>query len=309
MSEHIPTNPNAPRPGATNAVRKLSCEEWEALLVDFLDGVLPAGEAAGFDAHRQSCTACGEMFAQASQGREWLNFLRAEPQPPRDLIIRILSQTSGAEAHSGVGGDMLPASAAMVPAVAGAPFWRDSSMAIATRRFAQPRMLMTTAMAFFSITLTLNMAGVRLTAIRLADLKPAALQTNLNKQYHMASARVVRYYDNWRFLYEMEARVRDLRRDADLDNSAPVDKQEQPAPSGSSQDGNRKNGGKSQAPSAPEHTRALVWGERIEAGLRSPWNEAGPLSAGRASVDRQFSESSTEIPDGRAADQAERGIA
>ncbi len=112
----------------------------------------------------------------------------------------------------------------MAPAL---PFWKRGGLAFAGRQVAQPRLLMTAAMAFFSITLTLNMAGVRLSTIHLADLKPAALSTNLNKQYHMASARVVRYYDNLRFVYEMEAQVKEMRRNADLDNSVPADKPEQ----------------------------------------------------------------------------------
>jgi hypothetical protein len=177
-------------------------------------------------------------------------------------------------------------------------------MAIASNRVAQPRMLMTTAMAFFSITLTLNMAGVRISSIRVADLKPAAISNSLDKQYHMATASVVRHVDNLRIVYEMEARWRELGRDNDL--NLPADQQSQPA--SPPPDGTRKNGGKSEGPSA-SHPEASLWGERVEAELNplpSPplpnWHE----NFAGAFLDPASAETEN---DDRTADQAERGIA
>jgi hypothetical protein len=307
MSERIHNNPHDPRAGSSQPTRKLTCEEWEAMLVDFLDGTL-AADAESFQSHRQTCASCAEMFSQAGQGREWINFLRTEPEVPAVLVTKILAQTSGAAGAVNAVGDLLPASTAAIPVAPVLPFWHRTGAAIASHRVAQPRLLMTAAMAFFSITLTLNMAGVRLSAIRLADLKPTAVSSNLDKQYHMATASVVRHFDNLRIVYEMEARWRELGRDADLDNPAPVDKQGQPSPSTTPQDGNHKNGGKSEGPSARQ-PEATLWGERVEAALRTP---SGKSSADRPqlSADTELSPASiTEQNDYRTADQAERGIA
>ena len=52
------------------------------------------------------------------------------------------------------------------------PDWQRPGFMASIRRFAEPRLLMTAAMAFFSIALTLNLTGVRLSAVRLADLRP-----------------------------------------------------------------------------------------------------------------------------------------
>jgi anti-sigma factor RsiW len=239
MSEQNPQNPNAPKAGAAHA-RKLTCEEWEALLVDFLDGTLTATEGESFQSHQKTCAACAEMFSQASQGREWLNFLRADPPVPAVLVSKILAQTSGIAGRPGLPGQALPGQllpgqagaefAVAAPAGAVIPFWKRAGLLAATQRVAQPRLLMTAAMAFFSITLTLNIAGVRLSAVRLADLKPAAISSNLDKQYHMASARVVRYYDNLRFVYEMEARVRELRRASEQEPAPATAPRENPKP-------------------------------------------------------------------------------
>ena len=83
---------------------------------------------------------------------------------------------------------------------------------MARMRYAmQPGLLMTAAMAFFSIALTLNLTGVRLTTLRLADLRPVAMRSYMERQLNMASVPIVRYYDHLRFVYEVESRVRQLR--------------------------------------------------------------------------------------------------
>ena len=181
-------------------------------------------------------------------------------------------------------------------------------------RMTQPRLLMTAAMAFFSITLTLNMAGVRLSTIRLADLNPSTMSSSLNKQFHLASARVVRYYDNLRFVYVLEAQAKELKRNADIDNSTPAEKPQQSAPATTPGDGH-KTGGKSQVPAnpaSPDQHSAMPWGEKVDASLRNPLGEfpasAASLLAQRE-MKRQHSEGNIEITDGRAADQVERGIA
>jgi hypothetical protein len=75
---------------------------------------------------------------------------------------------------------------------------------------------MTAAMAFFSIALTLNLTGVRLSALRASDFKPSSIM----RTAYEAKAKVVRYSDNLRVVYELESRVRDLQRSSDDDSSA-----------------------------------------------------------------------------------------
>ena len=97
---------------------------------------------------------------------------------------------------------------------------------------------MTAAMAFFSIALTMNLAGVRLTALHASDLKPSSLR----KSFWSASNQAVRYYDNLRVVYELESRVHEMQRDSDGDTapqrgivSKPAEKDDAPqrtAPSG-----------------------------------------------------------------------------
>ena len=89
------------------------------------------------------------MFTQAGQGREWLSFLRVEPEAPSTLVGRILAQTSGTEPRPGMNGDLVPAAVVVNPAAPVLPFWKRGGLGFAGRQAAQPRLLMTAAMAFF----------------------------------------------------------------------------------------------------------------------------------------------------------------
>ena len=180
----------------------LRCEDWEALLTDALDGLLPEAQAAAFGAHSGSCANCGDLLAHAKQGQEWLAYLQGEPEVPASLVSKILDKTTGVGA--------IP-----VPVLAGASAGTGVA-AVAVpwhRNFHETRLLMTVAMAFFSIALTLNMAGVKLTSLRLADLRPATIGNTLSRQFYGAREQVVKFYNNARFVYQLESKVRELRRD------------------------------------------------------------------------------------------------
>ena len=201
-------------PGATPGGGGLRCEEWEALLVDALDGILPRADAAAFDAHSASCANCADILEHAKQGQEWLGFLHAEPEVPSGLVGKILDKTLGAGA--------VPLPVVAAAQVAGAPV-----MAMPLRRsFHETRLMMTVAMAFFSIALTLNLAGVKLTSLHIADLRPSAIGSALSRQFYGARGQVVHYYENLRFVYQLESRVRELRRDTETAPSTPQPRQQ-----------------------------------------------------------------------------------
>lgn len=205
----------------------LRCEEWDLLLTDALDGHLPAADEAAFHAHAARCSACADLLNHARQGREWLGYLHAEPEIPADLVARILDKTVGASA---VPAPLVAGSTqGTAPAAAAIP-WR--------RNFHEMRLLMTVAMAFFSIALTLNLAGVKLTSLSVANLRPSSIGGAISRQFYGAQGSLVRFYDNLRFVYQMESRMRELRRDVD---TTPSPRRQQkttmPAPS-SNKDGN-----------------------------------------------------------------------
>ncbi|MEO6983104.1 MAG: anti-sigma factor [Edaphobacter sp.] len=211
------------------------CTQCEAMLADALDGTLSASDQAAFDLHMASCASCSSMLADAQRGLAWMELLKSSrPEPPAALLDRIFAQTcneaAGESSHAPVRlrePNTLPGRPPLVPSYAPAiqpsaafvttnvPF--RTRMAYGLRSIGhtmlQPRLAMTAAMAFFSIALTMNLTGVHLSNLRASDLKPSSI---LRTAYD-AKARVVRYSDNLRVVYELESRVRDLQRSSDSD--------------------------------------------------------------------------------------------
>jgi putative zinc finger protein len=268
---HIPTSP--------------ACGQWETLLADALDGLLRPEDEATFSSHMASCAACTALFEEARRGREWLDFLSDEPDVPAGLLDKILAQTGpGQAAGFGIVADGNGAAVftAGVPLrkKSAVPAWQRPGFMGYIRRFAEPRLMMTMAMAFFSIALTLNMTGVRISKLRLADLKPSSIQMYMQRQITVAYTPIVRYYDHLRLVYEVQSRVRELRR-----NETENQQQKTPQPSGESkQNPNHKDGGSRVNPPQQSVTPALNSVDLLETSLSF---QDQPVHSGGLSPQRQ----------------------
>jgi len=241
---HIPTSP--------------ACGLWETLLADALDGQLRPEDESTFSTHLATCAA---LFEEARRGREWLEFLSPEPEVPEGLLTKLLAQTGPGQAagYGLVSEDNFATTTAGVPLrsgrIAGAPAWQRPGFMGFVRRFAEPRLMMTAAMAFFSIALTLNLTGVRLDKLHWADMRPMAVRSLVERRITMASTPIIRYYDHLRLVYEVQSRVRELRRSTDGQNG---DQQKQQTnPGQSKQNPTHKDGGSRVDPPQQSVTPAL----------------------------------------------------
>ena len=87
-----------------------ACGEWETRLTDALDGLLKPDEEVRFEAHKAGCPACASLYEAARKGREWLEFLSPDPEPPEGLLAKILATTGpGAVVGHTVSGLPVPA--------------------------------------------------------------------------------------------------------------------------------------------------------------------------------------------------------
>lgn len=233
-------------PGAVgNSSGSLDCAAIELLWSEAVEGALTADVAEQVRAHTAGCASCREKLAQARSGREWLLLLKQEPlEPPSDIVARILARTSLAPdfashrfvgdtmsaGEKGVGdvarhsGSRHESESAEVDYISGEdansshpylPAWQQNPVVVLRRTLLEPRLALVAAMAFFSIALTLNLMGVRLTNLHAADLEPQAMRRAVSRQYVEANARVVRYYENLRIVYEVESQVRQLRQETE----------------------------------------------------------------------------------------------
>jgi hypothetical protein len=202
-------------PGETKS--GMACSQFEALLSDALDGRLSGPALDSFRRHRELCAECGPLFAQAEAGLNWLKSL-PEIGPPAGLTSRILAATSGAHLRPVVTRPAAPSLGDRVRA------WVRPVVSPVWGTVRQPRFAMSFAMAFFSVSIALNAVGVRLGDLRRVDLRPSALV----RSYYESSAKVVKYYENIRFVYELESRVRDLKRATEPEEPSPPAPQKNP---------------------------------------------------------------------------------
>ena len=181
---------------------RMSCSEFDALLSQAIDGSLAGEKLASFEAHGRVCQLCGPLLHEAEAGRSWLKSL-AEVEPPPELVTNILLRTSGVVPSQRHAGGELESPSWMSrlrewAAVIGSPI-------VGMAR--QPRFAMSFGMAFFTLSVTLSLAGVKLSDLRHVDLRPSAIR----RTYYETSGRVVKYYENIRVVYEIESRVRQFK--------------------------------------------------------------------------------------------------
>jgi len=209
------------------------------MLTDALDGTLEARDAEAFNSHSKSCAAgCGELLEEAKRGTEWLRFLRETPEAPQGLLEKILVGTTG------LPDAQQPLAASGAVALPHQP-WLGVPFALLQRRMAESRILMTLAMAFFSLALTLNLTGVRLNQLKLSDLSPSSLAASLSHEYYTTSAHLTRYYLTLRIVNELESRVNEMRRDNNAPAARPAVQQQpqQPAQKPQPQPASKPGGG------------------------------------------------------------------
>jgi hypothetical protein len=67
---------------------------------------------------------------------------------------------------------------------------------------------MSFGMVFFSFSLILSSAGVKPSDVASINLRPSALK----RTYYTTQGKVVKFYENIRFVYEIESRVREFKK-------------------------------------------------------------------------------------------------
>jgi hypothetical protein len=181
----------------------MQCAEFDALLSEALDQRLSGDNLESFQAHARGCPTCGPLLAEADAGLRWLHEL-VEVDPPVTLVDNILAATTGLSTarHGAVRAQAEDSWFDRMQA------WANTVVSPILGVAKQPRFAMSFGMAFFSLSISLSLAGIKLSDVRHVDLRPSAVKRN----YYETSGKVMKYYDNIRFVYEIESRVREFKR-------------------------------------------------------------------------------------------------
>lgn len=198
----------------------MQCSEFDALLADALDHALSGAKLESFQAHARACSICGPLLAEAEQGQRWLKQV-VEVEPPVDLVQNILLATTGLDTARLRAGAGIPTGAGWFERVRD---WANLLVSPIVATVRQPRFVMSFGMAFFSLSISLSIAGVRMSDVRHVDMRPSAIK----RAYYETSGKVVKYYENIRFVYEIESRVREFKRATTPAEPAREEKEEKP---------------------------------------------------------------------------------
>jgi hypothetical protein len=162
-----------------------TCEQTELLLTDYLDGLLPADQQQAFDLHVNACERCTPLVSSVAHAVANLRALPELETPPR-LVYAILDATLGPrETVSGWAAFLL---------------W--------LRGFASPRFAYGSLSVAATFLMLVTASGFNWKKPKLADLAPASIYRNTNRQMHLAYARGTKYVSDLRVVYEIQSRLR-----------------------------------------------------------------------------------------------------
>jgi hypothetical protein len=195
----------------------MQCAEFDGLLSDVLDGVLTGVQLDAFQAHSRTCSVCGPLFAEVEAGRNWLKNL-TEVEPPAGLVNSILASTMGVDTQRLRVNVSAPQQ--QVSWLERAQAWASGTIEPIWGTVRQPRFAMSFGMAFFALSVALSVLGVKPADLRQVSLRP----TSVRHAYFNAQARVVRYYDNVRFVYDLQAAASRIKRNVTPAEPAPEKK-------------------------------------------------------------------------------------
>jgi anti-sigma factor RsiW len=163
-----------------------TCEQTEARLVDYIDGVLPPAEQAAMDAHlARHCDRCTPLLASVSALVTNLHGIEQLEEPPR-LVYAILEKTLGPR-----------------DTVAAAPgffsWWRGIGL---------PRLAYGAVSLSATFVMLASVSGFSWRHPKLADLQPAHIARNADRQAHLVFARGSKFVSDLRVVYEIQTRLR-----------------------------------------------------------------------------------------------------
>jgi len=250
-------------PGETK--HGIECSQFEALLSDALDGRLSGSRKESFEAHGRICTICGPLLADALVGQQLLKSLE-EVEPPVHLFHNILASTTGISSAR-----LLETSPERHAAGGRLRRWWDSFVTPTAAFVRQPRFVMSFGMIFFSFSMVATIAGVKPSDVAKVNLRPSALR----HAYNDAQIKVVKYYDNIRFVYEIESKVRELKRANTPAEPAPKEQKE-----------NRKNNTSGQPDQRQDRNYSQEYNQPILAALRDA--EPAVAVSHNATINRRF---------------------
>jgi anti-sigma factor RsiW len=191
----------------------MNCADFEILLADYVDGVIPGEQKSAFEAHLAECPACAEMTRDV-QGAIGFMERAALVEAPPELVTRILFEVSSGPSRAVV-----------------KPSWIRRVLGRRMETILQPRFAMGMAMTVLSFAMLGRFSGIQLRQLKASDLDPVKVWTSIEDRAQRSWARAVKYYENLRLVYEIQSRLKEWTEEPpppSQDKNGPANKPPQP---------------------------------------------------------------------------------
>lgn len=177
----------------------MTCANFEIALCDYLDGTLGAAEKAEVEGHLAECGACAELARDAGAALSFMERV-ADVEPPPELVTRLLI-----------------ASSKVRPSVRGGiRGWFRRVL----HPVLQPRMVMGLSLTILFFGMMARCAGIPGRRVSPADLDPARVWAGVEDRAQRGWERSVKFYENVRFVYKIQSRLREWREQQDQEATA-----------------------------------------------------------------------------------------
>ena len=168
----------------------MSCAEIEILICDYVDGTLAPASRAEVERHFAACPACAALARDAAAAVAFMEHA-AEVEPPPELVTKILFDAPWHKAKTG----------------------RFSKI---FHSVLQPKFAMSMALTVLSF----SMLWRPVKQLDPADLQPARIWAGLEDRAYLVWARTVKFYENLKFVYQIQTTLREWQQDQDVQQPA-----------------------------------------------------------------------------------------
>ena len=162
----------------------MNCAEIESLICDYVDATLAPAGRAEVERHLAECPACAALVADSTAAVRFID-RAAEVEAPPELVNRILFD----------------------------PPWHHYRKGWFSKVFhavLQPKFAMSMALTVLSFSMMLP----KVRQLEPADLAPAQVWAGLEDRAYRIWARTVKFYDNLKFVYQIQTTLREWQQQA-----------------------------------------------------------------------------------------------
>ena len=169
----------------------MNCSEIDILICEYVDGTLPPEQRAEVERHLGECPGCAALARDSASAVAFME-RAADVEPPPELITRILFDAPWQKAKTG---------------------WFSRAF----HSVLSPRFAMSMALTILSFGFLWRPVRQQWSA---SDLQPTKVLAGLEDRGYRVWARTVKFYENLKFVYQIQTTLREWQQDQEMQQPA-----------------------------------------------------------------------------------------